>query len=160
MRNQYFIMTGLLGGFLLLGHVTEGAAQAQTQTTAPTANQRFVWEPVARIENPRFPVQISLLNQTGIDLDYGFTDTSNASPNTLAPNARATLTLTNPSVLLSINPIQTSTDSNIPLLLFDVRVQSNNAIEVILKPGSGNDLTGDAIGQVLDVQESGGIFVY
>lgn len=157
MGSQRFMLAGLMGTVLLLsGLLGAETVQAQAQTTS----QRFVWEPVARIENPRFPMQISLLNQTGIDLDYGFTGDPNAIPATLAPNTRTTLTLNDPSVLLSINPIQTSNDGNIPLLLFDVRIQANNAIEVVLKPGGGDDLTGDAIGQVLDVQESGGIFVY
>lgn len=156
MANLRLITTSLLGGIVLLG----GMPSAIAQTPTPAPSQRFVWEPVARIESPQFPVQISLVNQTGIDLDYGFTDNPQATPQTLQPNARTTVTLANPSALLSINPIQTDGEGNIPLLQFDVQVRSPNAIEVTLRPGGGNDLTGDNIGQVLDVQESGGIFVY
>jgi len=161
MRSLRFVMASLIGSTLVLGAmVSSDAARAQAQNQIPPISQRFTWEPIARIENPRFPIQIALVNQTGISLDYGFTDDPEAIPLTLSPDARSSVTLTDPSILLSVNPVSTSTDGDIPLLLFEVQVQSDNAIEVIIKPGGGDDLTGDAIGQVLDVQESGGIFVY
>lgn len=118
------------------------------------------WEPIARIEEPQFPIKIELVNRSGLVLDYGFTNDPLAVPATLSPEGTAVLELINPETLLSVNPSQPDETQDTPLE-FDVTVEANDAVRIeVYQARSYPDLDGDAIGLVIDIQKSGGIFIY
>jgi|GEM_PF-2375680 len=119
------------------------------------------WEPIARIEEPQFPVKIELVNRSGWSLDYGFTDDPLAVPATLEPNETVVLVLVNPDTLLSLNPSQVDATQDPPSLEFQIAVESSDGVKIeVYRALSNPNLDGDAIGLVINIQESGGIFVY
>ncbi len=60
------------------------------QNPPATTFQPGPWQPVARVNTSR-PVEIKIINQTDIDLNYDLSANINSSPQLLSPSAETTL---------------------------------------------------------------------
>ncbi|GAB4307954.1 MAG: hypothetical protein Kow0091_12940 [Geminocystis sp.] len=134
------------------------SAQAQTETNNPPAStyQPGFWQPVARV-NTEKPISLKIINETGIALDYSFTDET-LTPTVLRADDNVTIKSLNPedSIYLVIYP-----DLNIPNasrinLQYLVEVTENNMINLTVKQiedvGKGN--------RTFNLQPTGAIFLY
>lgn len=125
--------------------------------------QGNAWQkPVARMQNPKFPMQVQVVNQTEYQLDCDLTDISpDTVPQTLPANEKLNLSLEDVEVNISVS----HTDQNLPdtsphYFQFEFVPNSEDSLTVIVNQAAGPDLLGDDMGQVIDIQQSGAIFVY
>jgi hypothetical protein len=105
------------------------------------------WQPVARVASPKAPIEIQLINQTGLTLEYGLTDlgfTGKLPPRSSTVRKGVIL----PDFLL-INAMEPLVRLN-----YNVTVNGNIVTVAIRQAGSG---AGDT---TINLQQTGGIYVY
>ncbi|MGF1482499.1 MAG: hypothetical protein ACFB4I_23985 [Cyanophyceae cyanobacterium] len=109
-----------------------------------TTYQPGFWQPVARVDLSR-PVEVRLINQTGLDLDYGLSS-DQSPPQRLAVGETVVLEgLPVPAYVL-INP------ESLASIQYDVSV-TDNVVSVTIK-------TGDPSNTTFNINEAGAIYVY
>lgn len=132
----------------LLAIVLPGAASIQANAVPPGNMVTAAWQPVARI-NPQKSYKVQIVNQSGVPLEYAST-TNEFAPRSLKPGAMGTLTQLPLPVYLLISPVDPS---------FVVKCQvsaSQNVVTVTVRQLS----QGQAGNSTVNIQETGGIFVY
>ncbi|GAA6617077.1 hypothetical protein [Scytonema sp. NUACC26] len=131
--------------FFIVGLVTTSTLKAQTPP-ASTYNPGN-WQPVARVASPKAPIELQLVNKTGLTLEYGLTDlgfTGKLPPGSSTVRKGVIL----PDFLL-INAMEPLVRLN-----YDVTVNGNIVTVAIRQAGSG---AGDT---TINLQQTGGIYVY
>lgn len=132
---------------------------AQTETnnnSSATTYQPGFWQPVARV-NLEKPISLNIINETGIFLDYSFTN-QNLTPTVLKPDETATIRSLNPanSIYLVIYPDLNTPNASRISLKYSVEVTEDNVINltisVIDEVSKGN--------RTFNLQPTGAIFVY
>lgn len=103
------------------------------------------WQPLARI-NPEQSVNLTLINQSGVTLEYGLTTTQTAN---LANGESISYNNIPLDSYLVINPLVTSLS-----LQYNLEAVNNNVTLII---GSSGDQAGL---RTLNIQSTGGIFIY
>jgi hypothetical protein len=148
----------LISSFLLVnGSVLPAVAQTETPVTENPPAETFqpgFWQPVARVETDK-PITLKIINDSGILLDYAFTD-ANIEPLRLEENATRTIENVETPVFLVVYPdIQNENSSRISLKYF-VEVTEDNTIELTIRQiesiSQGN--------RTFNLQSSGAIFLY
>ncbi len=132
-------------------------AQTEMNNNPPAKTyQPGFWQPVARV-NTQQPISLNIINQTGIFLDYSFTNET-LTPTVLKPNETTTIRSLNPenSIYLVIYPdLNTSNASRISLK-YSVEVAEDNMINLTVSMmdeiSEGN--------RTFNLQPTGAIFVY
>ncbi|NJP08365.1 MAG: hypothetical protein HC866_01915 [Leptolyngbyaceae cyanobacterium RU_5_1] len=123
--------------------------------------QEPAWLPIAIVKQATFPMTVELVNETGATLEYGFTDNPLSTvPNTLPISGKATLVLTDPEINISISYKSTLPNSELGQFKFAATPLSKNSVQLIIRQTGEPDRQGDAIGQVVNIQKTGGIFIY
>jgi hypothetical protein len=129
----------------IVGLVTTPVLKAQTPP-ASTYNPGD-WQPVGRVASPKAPIELQLVNKTGLMLEYGLTDlgfTGKLPPRSSTIRKGVIL----PDFLL-INALEPLVRLN-----YDVTVNGNVVTVTIRQAGSG---AGDT---TINLQQTGGIYVY
>ncbi|MEB3279693.1 MAG: hypothetical protein VKK42_12340 [Lyngbya sp.] len=123
--------------------------------------QANAWQkPVARINNPKFPMTVQVVNQTEFKLDCDLTDLSpDTMPRQLPANEKLSLVLENSEVNISVSYTQQNLQTP-PHFKFEFTPNSSNSLTVFVKTTQEPDKLGDDIGEVFDIQNTGAIFVY
>ncbi|MEI2581543.1 hypothetical protein [Scytonema sp. PRP1] len=106
------------------------------------------WQPVARVQNPNQPVQIKVVNQTGLPLQYGLTS-GKGGIRELPVGASGVLSNTSLPDYLLVNALQPRVK-----LRYDIAVNGNVAtVQVYQVEAGASDIT-------LNFDQSGAIYVY
>jgi hypothetical protein len=114
---------------------------AETYTPGP-------WQPVARV-NSEANIQVNIINQTGVSLDYSLT-TGEIEIRQVAAGQTATLTNLPKDAYILINP-QASQFS----IQFEIEVTEDNLVNIIVQPSA--DPSGES---TVNIQSNGGIYQY
>ncbi|MGY6530998.1 MAG: hypothetical protein ACXITR_13825 [Cyanobacterium sp.] len=132
-------------------------AQTETNNNPPAQTyQPGFWQPVARVDTEK-PISLNIINQTGIFLDYSFTN-ENLTPTVLRPDDTATIRSLNPgsSIYLVIYPDLNTPNASRINLRYSVEVSEDNVINltisVIDEISRGN--------RTFNLQPTGAIFLY
>ncbi|HAC64122.1 MAG TPA: hypothetical protein DCF68_11435 [Cyanothece sp. UBA12306] len=113
------------------------------------------WQPVARF-NTKKSVEVKLINQTKIPLEYDLTDLESINPQELNPGKTGILNSFGDSGYIVIYP-KISVDPDNPITLkFTVEVSEDNIVMVKIKKSEPNFLGHRAI----NLQKNGGIYLY
>ena len=154
------IVVCLIGALLTsVGIGSVGIAIAQTSTES--ANTRPSWQPVARLSQPKFPVRVEIVNQTDLVLDYGLTNASpDQPPSTIAPKGKTVISLSDPEDLISINHNVVGQGDQVTYLAFKPTVLSNSSVRFVVTKATKRNQPGVFTGQVINIQRTGGIFIY
>lgn len=145
------LLSSLFGVSAIASSITPVVAQtppAQTYQPGP-------WQPLARV-NPQRPITINVINQTGLSVDAGFTDTRR-DPITVQNGRTGTIrSLESPLYLLVYVNESNASFRGIDLN-YQVRVQEgSNTINVtVQRTSSDRNAT-----MTLNVDEFGGIYLY
>ncbi len=113
------------------------------------------WQPVARVNMSR-PVEIKIINQTDIDLNYDLSANINSSPQLLSPSAETTLRgLVIPAYIL-INRANAAADRYSSSLIYAVEVNQDNLVTITVTkvPGSTPGYT------TFNINQQGAIYIY
>ncbi|MBW4632435.1 MAG: hypothetical protein KME30_11215 [Iphinoe sp. HA4291-MV1] len=106
------------------------------------------WQPVARVKNPNEPIQIKLVNQTGLPLQYGLTS-GKGGIGELPIGGSAVISNTSVPDYLLVNALQQRVK-----LRDDIAVDGNVVTVQIYQVEAGaSDIT-------LNFDESGAVYVY
>ncbi len=145
----------------LLAILTIGfPSQIMGQNPPAETYQPGYWQPVDRFDVKR-SVQVQLINNTNIPLEYDLTDLESINPQSLKAGETGTLKNFGDSAYIVVYPT-ISVDPNDPLTLrFKVKVEEDNQIMVTIKKGeiSQNDPT--FLGhRAINLQKNGGIYLY
>ncbi len=106
------------------------------------------WQPVARV-NPKRPVTVNLINQTGSGLNYSLT-TGDIGTRQVAAGNTAELTNLPKEAYLVINPQKTRIS-----IQFEIQVTANNIVNITATPSP--DPSGES---TVNIQSNGGIYKY
>jgi hypothetical protein len=159
MQKVTWALTSLAGLAIVTGN---GVPVLALPNPSPVAQQTNTWKPIARIEQPSFPITVELVNETGVELDYDFTDNSpDTVPQKLPVDGRVKLQWKDAEPNLSISQFAPVTQAVVvPYFKFKLTPKSSNSITIIITGTNEPNLLGDDIGQVIDIQTTGGIFIY
>lgn len=140
----------------ILGSANIVKAETDTPSNNPPAEtyQPGFWQPVARVDVSK-PINIKIINETGILLDYAFTDAS-VEPLLLEEGATRTIENIQPPAYIVIYPdIKAPNSSRISLKYF-VNVTQDNTIELTVKQieniSDGN--------RTFNLQRTGAIYLF
>lgn len=136
-------IVGLTG--ILMGSLLVGVAGAQE------GFQPGFWQPVARVD-PAQAVQLRLVNNSGASLEYGLTSDEYIIAE-MEPGDVANLSVGSLPASLNISTVSRP-PFDVLSLLYDVEASGN---QVTVTVGIKDDVEGD---RVVDIQESGGIYIY
>ncbi|MDB9518918.1 hypothetical protein PN466_18400 [Roseofilum reptotaenium CS-1145] len=132
-----------------------------SQTPPANTYQEGFWQPIARVDNPQFPMTVELVNQTGLNLDYGLTtDSPIQVPEYLRPGATTSIVLADPEANISIGYIPLDPRNEEISFEYNITINSNSSIRFEILRTDKPDRVGDGIGRVIDIQSTGGIFIY
>lgn len=138
--------SGVLSFPIVATQVMPAAAAPETSTRVQS-EVSVKWEPLARIQNPKQSVTIELNNQTQETLEYLITTRTDFRTLASGQKTRLIVEASKLPVFLNIN----ATSSTEVKYLLKV---TGNTVMVDLQPTDG---PGDT---TLNIQETGGIFVY
>jgi hypothetical protein len=125
------------------------------QTPPATTYQPGPWQPVARVDIGR-PVQIKIVNQTDISLDYDLSANINASPQQIQPGESTTLTgFVIPAYIL-INRSDAASNRFSDSVIFAVEVNKDNIVTVTVTK-VGSDTPGYT---TFNLDRKGAIYIY
>ncbi|MGK7872148.1 MAG: hypothetical protein AB4426_02170 [Xenococcaceae cyanobacterium] len=131
------------------------SAPLKAQNPPASTYQPGFWQPVARVDLNR-PLEIKLINQTPLVLEYDLTTNRQVSPQQLLPEKTAVLKeLPLPAYLL-INAESSNSQSPLVNLKYEVAVTDDNVVTVKIKEIS-DDIPGDT---TLNLHETGAIYIY
>ena len=132
-------------------------AQTVTDNNPPAQTfQPGFWQPVARV-NTKQPISLNIINETGISLDYSFTDET-LTPTVLRANDTTTIKSLNleNSIYLVIYPDMNTPNASRISLKYSVEVTEDNVINLTINQidevSKGN--------RTFNLQPTGAIFVY
>lgn len=132
-----------------------------SQTPPASTYQEGFWQPIARVENPQFPIAVDLVNNTGLKLDYGLTsDSPMQVPQSLRPGETTSLVLGDPEANISIGYIPLDQRNDEISFEYNIIINSSSSITFEILRTDKPDRVGDGIGRVIDIQSTGGIFIY
>jgi serine/threonine-protein kinase len=106
------------------------------------------WQPVARV-NPEAAIQVNIINQTGVSLEYSLT-TGEIEIRQVAAGQTAELTNLPKDAYILINP-QASQFS----IQLDIKVTEDNLVNITVQPSV--DPSGES---TVNIQSNGGIYQY
>jgi serine/threonine-protein kinase len=106
------------------------------------------WQPVARV-NPEAAIQVNIINQTGVSLDYSLT-TGEIEIRQVATGETAKLTYLPEDAYILINPKASQFS-----IQFDIKVTEENIVNIIVQPSA--DPSGET---TVNIQSNGGIYQY
>ena len=129
--------------------------QSLAQNPPAETYQPGYWQPVARFNTKKL-VEVKLINQTEIPLEYDLTDLESINPQDLNPGKTGTLQNFGDSGYIVIYP-KISIDPNSPISLkFKVEVKEDNTVIVTIEKA-----TSDFLGhRAINLQKNGGIYLY
>lgn len=118
------------------------------------------WQPVDRF-NTKSSVEVQLINQTEIPLEYDLTDLESINPQPLKPGEMGTLKNFGDSAYIVVYPT-ISVDPNEPLTLrFQVSVAEGNKVMVTIKKEEVRKSDPNFFGhRAINLQKNGGIYLY
>lgn len=125
------------------------------QNLPATTFQPGPWQPVARVNISR-PVEIKIINQTDIDLNYDLSANIDSSPQLLSPGTETTLRgLVIPAYIL-INRANAAADRYSSSLIYAVEVNQDNLVTITVTkvPGSAPGYT------TFNINQQGAIYIY
>jgi len=132
-----------------------------SQTPPASTYQEGFWQPIARIENPQFPITVELVNRTGLDLDYNLTtDSPMQVPQSLDSGATMNVVMSNPEANISIGYIPLDQRNEEISFEYNVTVHSSSSITFEVLRTDKPDRVGDGVGRVIDIQTTGAIYIY
>ncbi|MGP0128971.1 MAG: hypothetical protein ACTMUB_06820 [cyanobacterium endosymbiont of Rhopalodia musculus] len=134
--------------------------QILAQNLPAETYQPGYWQPVDRFDVQR-SVEVLLINKTEIPLEYDITDLKSTNPQALKAGEMGTLKNFGDSAYIVVYPI-ISVDPNNPLTLrFNVKVEEDNQIIVIIEKGIISKKNPDFLGhRAINLQKNGGIYLY
>jgi hypothetical protein len=134
---------------------------AVSQTPPANTYQEGFWQPIARIEDPQFPITVKLVNKTGLTLDYGLTtDSPMEVPQRLEAGETEDLVLSNPEAHISIGYVP-SDDRNAEVNFeYNITINSSESVTFEMVRTDKPDRVGDGIGTVINIQSTGAIYIY
>jgi serine/threonine-protein kinase len=103
---------------------------------------------VARV-NPEAAIQVNIINQTGVSLDYSLT-TGEIEIRQVATGETAKLTYLPEDAYILINPKASQFS-----IQFDIKVTEENIVNIIVQPSA--DPSGET---TVNIQSNGGIYQY
>lgn len=106
------------------------------------------WQPVARV-NPEANIQVNIINQTGVSLDYSLTTGEIEIRRVAAGNTAELTNLPNDAYIL-INPETTQFS-----LKFEIQVTEDNLVNITVQQSA--DPSGES---TVNIQSNGGIYKY
>ena len=113
------------------------------------------WQPVARFDTKK-PVEIKLINQTDLTLEYDLTDLEYINPESLPPGETGTLKNFGDSAYIVVYS-KSSADIDSPFTLkFGVDVTDSNVVTVTIDEAEPNFFGH----RTLNLQKNGGIYLY
>ncbi|GBF80690.1 hypothetical protein [Aphanothece sacrum] len=131
------------------------ATQAIAKDPPAATYQPGFWQPIARF-NTKKPVEIKLINNTTIPLEYDLTGVEIITPETLAPGNTSTLKNFGDSAYIVVY-YQTPVDVDNPFTLkFNVNVSDNNVVTVTIEKAEPSFFGHRAI----NLQQNGAIYFY
>lgn len=143
--------------FSLSSSIANAQTETETNNNPPASTfQPGFWQPVARV-NPEKPISLNIINNTGIPLDYSFTNET-LTPTVLEANDTAVIKSLNPedSIYLVIYPDLNTPNASRISLKYSVEVTEDNVINltisVIDEISKGN--------RTFNLQPTGAIFIY
>jgi hypothetical protein len=133
---------------------------SQAQNPPAKTYQPGFWQPVARF-NPEQPVNLTLINQSGVTLNFDITSAENLSPRDLPLGESVTLSNLGNVNYIMIYPVNTDPAINSgdrPLTLkFEVQVEEKtNAAQVTITQAEPSFLGH----RTINLQKTGAIFFY
>ncbi len=148
-RLAYTFLIKLLsfGGVALIGLIP--ATTVLAQDPPATTFQPGPWQPVERID-PQQPVQILLINQTDLALEYGLTG-PNDSVFELPVGQITQFSISMLPTFLSINGIERAA------LKYNLTVNTVNQNLIRIEVTRLNDVSGD---RTLNIDDTGAIYIY
>lgn len=148
MQRQVWSKFVWLTGVSLLVSLT---APVLAQNPPAKTYQPGYWQPIARV-NPKSPITVTLINQTGKPLRYNYLD--GLGENNLPVGANTQLkNVPLPSNIAIYDPSSQAASTESGGLTYQTSA-TNNAIQVIVLP------TQSAGYQVVNISKSGAIYVY
>jgi hypothetical protein len=149
MRLKYLILASCLTIFNFTSLFPLLAQDPPAKTYSPG-----FWQPRARV-NLKRPVEIKLINQTNINLEYDLSENIEQKPERLLSGK--TSTLKNPAVpaYILINPDNSTPNTSSFNLKYEIST-TDNVVTVKIKKVS-SEIPGDT---TLNLQETGAIYVY
>lgn len=152
-KFPYFLLTGCLGIGGIFLSLSSVYAQDPIDIPVPviqgTPSQTYTpgaWQPVARI-NPNQPVRVTILNQTGHNLETGLT--TGKTNTQIAPGGSFTINNVPVNSDIVINSI-----ARAAVLDYRIDVQENQ-VNVTVKTAPG--VAGD---NAINIQDTGAIYIY
>ncbi|MDJ1177941.1 hypothetical protein PJF56_03590 [Roseofilum sp. BLCC_M91] len=134
---------------------------AVSQTPPASTYQEGFWQPIARVDNPQFPMTVELVNKTGLTLDYGLTtDSPMQAPESLDPGETERLVLSDPEPNISIGYFPLDERNAEISFEYNITIHSGSSITFEVLRTDKPDRVGDGVGRVIDIQSTGGIFIY
>lgn len=112
------------------------------------------WQPIARVNTNR-PVEINIINETDINIEYDLTANEDIAPQSILPGDTAIIRKFPIPAYFLINPKSSSTDTSLFNLQFNVSA-TNNIVKVRIDKVS-QETPGDS---TLNLHKTGGIYVY
>jgi hypothetical protein len=147
--DRFLILSCLIG----IGLISPGLVHAETPPA--TTFQPGPWQPIARVDMKR-PVQIKILNNTDIEIDYDLTANIDSSPQRIQPKKSTILEDFRIPVYLLINRADPPSD-NLPFrLLYTVEVNTDNLVTITVTRASG-DTPGYT---TFNLNQFGAIYIY
>lgn len=151
MLKSIFIPTLLVSSISLS---TLPLAIATAQDPPAETYQPGFWQPVARVAIDR-PIEINLINETGVAVDYSLTDTE-MEPVTIESAGTVPLKEIKPPLYIVIYPNSENTDNSEVLLKYVVEVTQDNVVNVkIERTPDGNQSN-----RTFNLQKTGAIYLY
>ncbi|MDJ1173858.1 hypothetical protein [Roseofilum capinflatum] len=134
---------------------------AVSQTPPASTYQEGFWQPIARVDNPQFPMTVELVNRTGLDLDYDLTvDSPMKVPDSLGRGETTSLTLADPEANIRIGYMPLDGGNEEINFEYNITINSSSSITFEILRTDKPDRVGDGIGQAIDIQSTGAIFIY
>lgn len=127
------------------------AVPALAQTPPATTYQPGYWQPVARV-NPKSPITVTLVNQTGVRLNYNQLDGS-AEGDLPVGASKQVSGITLPSNIAVYDPSPQAATGRAGGLKYVTSGNGNDVKVTILPTRSGRD-------QVVNISRTGAVYIY
>jgi hypothetical protein len=121
--------------FFLIGIGLISPSLVDAETPPATTFQPGPWQPIARVDIKR-PVQIKILNNADIDIDYDLTANIDSSPQRIQPGKSTMLQDFRIPVYLLINRADPPSDRSPFRLLYAVEVNADNLVTITVTRAS------------------------
>lgn len=134
--------------------------QIWAQNLPADTHQPGYWQPVDRFDIKR-SVEVQLVNDAGITLEYDLTDLESINPQILKAGETETLKKVSYSAHIVVYPTVSIDPNNSLVLRFNVKVEKDNKIIVTIKRGKTSKDDPNFLGhRAINLQKNGGIYLY